>query len=172
MKLFLDPPITSSSMMLIKKKWTIWKLLLLGMVLTLLSCTNTTVAGQQSGLLTLSLGSAELLVEVADTPTLRQRGLMHRQSLPENQGMLFVFPQEEVLQFWMKDTFIPLTIAYIDSRGIIVTIRDMQPRDLTPISSEVPVQFALEVNQGWFARNGIRPGDRLILPPEIQIPRL
>jgi uncharacterized membrane protein (UPF0127 family) len=139
-------------------------------VFSFLGCTSAN--GQSSNLVSLSLGRVELLVEVADTPSLRQQGLMNRQSLPENQGMLFVFPDEQVLQFWMKDTIIPLSIAYIDSSGIIVTIRDMQPRDLTPVSSIVPAQFALEVNQGWFELNSIRPGDRVILPSEIKIPRL
>ena len=136
----------------------------------LLGCSS--ASGQGSNLVTLSLGNVELFVEVADTPSSRQQGLMNRTSLPENQGMLFVFPNEQVLQFWMKDTIIPLSIAYIDSRGIIVTIRDMQPRDLTPVSSVVPAQFALEVNQGWFERNNIRPGDRVHIPSEIQMPRL
>ncbi len=98
---------------------------------------------------------AELLVEVADTVEERAQGLMLRESLPEEQGMLFVFEQEVQAAFWMKDTKIPLSIAFVEGEGEIVDIQDMEP-----LSEELHVPdesylYAVEANQGWFERNGI-----------------
>jgi uncharacterized membrane protein (UPF0127 family) len=90
-------------------------------------------------------------------------GLMYRRNLPDGEGMLFVFERDEILAFWMKDTFIPLSIAFITSDGGIIDIRDMEPRNLNPVESARPARYALEVSQGWFTRNGIREGDRIIL---------
>jgi uncharacterized protein len=108
----------------------------------------------------------EVRVEVADDPFEQARGLMHRKSLGEDRGMLFVFPGEEERSFWMRDTLIPLSIAYIDSKGRITDILDMKPLDDKPphyVSSE-PVQYALEVNQGFFEARGVKIGDHARLP--------
>jgi uncharacterized membrane protein (UPF0127 family) len=108
----------------------------------------------------------EVQVEIADTDPERQRGLMGRTALPEDQGMLFVFGGEQELSFWMKNTLIPLSIAYIDSEGRIVDIQDMKPLDDDPphyVSAE-PARYALEVNQGFFEERGIEVGDRAELP--------
>jgi len=108
----------------------------------------------------------EVRVEVADDPFEQARGLMHRKALGKNRGMLFVFPGEEERSFWMRDTTIPLSIAYIDSRGRITDILDMKPLDDKPphyVSSE-PVQYALEVNQGFFEERGVKVGDHARLP--------
>ncbi len=106
----------------------------------------------------------EVPVEVADTEEERQMGLMGRDALAEDAGMLFVFDAEQQLSFWMKDTLIPLSIAYIDSEGRIVDIQDMQPLDETPHLSAAPAQYALEVNQGFFGARGIQVGDTVELP--------
>jgi uncharacterized membrane protein (UPF0127 family) len=103
-------------------------------------------------------------VEIADTDAERQAGLMGRPILPEDAGMLFVFEGEQALSFWMKDTLIPLSVAYIDAQGRIVDIQDMQPLDETPHPSSAPAQYALEVNQGFFEERGIAVGDTLELP--------
>ena len=103
-------------------------------------------------------------VEIADTPELRRTGLMHRRSLGEDHGMLFVFELDKRPSFWMKNTLIPLSIAFISSAGEILEIRDMQPQDHTPIISSQPCRYALEVNQGAFSRYGIRSGDRAVFP--------
>jgi uncharacterized protein len=103
-------------------------------------------------------------VEIADTEAERQTGLMGRTILPEDAGMLFVFEGEQTLSFWMKDTLIPLSIAYIDSQGRIVDIQHMQPLDETPHISVAPAQYALEVNQGFFEERGITVGDTVELP--------
>jgi uncharacterized membrane protein (UPF0127 family) len=105
-------------------------------------------------------------VEIADGIFEQQRGLMYRNSLGENRGMLFVYRREQRLSFWMKNTTIPLSIAYIDSKGRITDILDMKPLDDKPphyVSSE-PVQYALEVNQGFFEEHGVEVGDRATLP--------
>ena len=105
-------------------------------------------------------------VEIADTDAERQTGLMGQNVLPENAGMLFVFEGEQTLSFWMRDTLIPLSIAYIDAEGRIVDIQDMQPLDDVPphyVSAE-PAQYALEVNQGFFEERGVVVGDTVELP--------
>ena len=106
----------------------------------------------------------EVEVEIADDDAERQRGLMERTALAENAGMLFVFEGEQALSFWMRNTLIPLSIAYIDAEGRIVDIQDMQPLDETSHPSAEPAQYALEVNQGFFAERGIEVGDEVELP--------
>ncbi len=106
----------------------------------------------------------EVQVEIADEEDEQKRGLMERTALAEDAGMLFVFPGERPLSFWMKDTLIPLSIAYIDGDGGIVDIQDMQPLDESPHPSAAPAQYALEVNQGFFAERGVQVGDEADLP--------
>ena len=124
-----------------------------------------------SGLRTLTIDTSagkkvEVRVEVADDPYERARGLMYRTALGKDRGMLFVYPDEQDLSFWMKNTLIPLSIAYIDSEGHIVDILDMKPLDDKPpqYRSSEPVQYALEVNQGFFEEKGVKVGDRVNLP--------
>ncbi len=110
----------------------------------------------------------EVLAEVADDEDERQRGLMGRTELAENAGMLFAFKREQTLSFWMKNTLIPLSIAYIAADGRIVDIQDMEPLDDEPphyVSAE-PVKYALEVNQGFFAEHGVEVGDSAEIPQE------
>lgn len=111
----------------------------------------------------LQMGAATLQLELACTPEEQQRGLMFRETLPENQGMLFVFAQEQTLGFWMKNTALPLSIAYISAQGEIVDIQDLHPFDEIPRRSIKPAQYALEVNQGWFARHQIVVGQHISL---------
>lgn len=105
------------------------------------------------------IDTAVVWVEIADRPELRQRGLMFRKELPEDEGMLFVFERPEIQSFWMRNTYIPLDIAFIDEKGRITDIHQMKPLDEEPrYESSVPVPFAIELNQGWFARRGIKVG--------------
>lgn len=106
-------------------------------------------------------------VEIADNNALREQGLMFRESLPADHGMLFVYDYPEVLSFYMKNTSIPLSIAFIDSRGKIIRIADMKPFDLATHSSIMPARFALETNQGWFDRRGVKAGDHVEMPESI-----
>lgn len=106
----------------------------------------------------------ELTAEIADTQGTRNEGLMHRRSLPENHGMLFVFDYESQVSFWMKDTEIPLSIAFIAADGTIRQIEDMKPESMASVVSRRNVLYALEVNQGWFRDRGIEAGDKVVLP--------
>ena len=109
--------------------------------------------------------------EVADTEELRRKGLSGRSALEQGGGMLFVFEQPQVVNFWMKDTSIPLSIAFIKEDGTIVQMEDMQPNDLTVLSSVEPVKYALEVRQGWFQDRRLTAGTKAELPAEIPPPR-
>jgi uncharacterized membrane protein (UPF0127 family) len=109
--------------------------------------------------------TAVILAEIARTAAERETGLMFRESLADGEGMLFVFERDEALSFWMKNTLIPLSIAYISYNGRILEIHDMRPRDLTPVRSGRSARYALEVPQGWFGRAGIQPDDVLDLSP-------
>lgn len=111
----------------------------------------------------LQIKDRQLDVEIADTPETRQLGLMYRENIPENSGMIFVFEEEMMLSFWMKNTRIPLSIAFIKSNGEIIDIIDMKPFDERSIRSSQNAKFALEVNQGWFNRNGITKGIKIDL---------
>jgi uncharacterized membrane protein (UPF0127 family) len=108
-------------------------------------------------------GSVTMRAEIARSAGERQRGLMYRKDLAEGRGMLFIFDRDQIMSFWMKNTFIPLSIAYIKSDGTILEIKDMRPLDESPVSSSRGVRYALEAPQGWFNRAGIRAGDRLLL---------
>jgi uncharacterized protein len=101
-------------------------------------------------------------IEIADTDAERMRGLMDRQNLPDNAGMLFIFPNEELRSFWMKNTYISLDIIYINSQKEIVSIQKYtQPKSTYSIPSEKPAMYVLEVNAGYSDKNGIDPGDKL-----------
>jgi uncharacterized membrane protein (UPF0127 family) len=112
---------------------------------------------------TASGAAVPISAEIAATEKEQAAGLMNRKSLPDGKGMLFVYTRDELMSFWMKNTLIPLSIAFIAYDGRILEIRDMKPRDLTPVRSTRHVRYALEVPQGWFDRAGIAAGDRLIL---------
>lgn len=100
--------------------------------------------------------------EVAETDQSRAQGLMYRKTVPEGTGMLFVFDRDQVLTFWMKNTLVPLSIAYISSDGFIIDIFDMEPKSLKPVGSSRSIRYALEVPRGYFTKAGIREGDRVI----------
>ena len=86
---------------------------------------------------------------------------MHRKDLPSDQGMLFVYFRETELSFWMKNTYIPLSVAFINSDGVIVDIQHMEPETTTSHKSKKPALYALETNKGWFKKHGIKEGDRV-----------
>ena len=111
--------------------------------------------------LELSAGIHLIRAEVANTFDSRARGLMFRKSLGANSGMLFVFPDVSPHCMWMKNTYVPLSVAFMDERGTIVSIHDMKPHDETSHCAAKPARFALEMNQGWFAQKGIKAGARI-----------
>lgn len=108
---------------------------------------------------TLTIGENKLVVEVASTPQARETGLMNRFSLQQDHGMLFVFEAPQPLAFWMKNTYIPLSVAFVDRNGRITNIEDMRPQDESTHWSNGAALYAIEMRQGWFAAKGIAPGD-------------
>ncbi len=135
---------------------------LLGLSLTLVQLAHAQ-STPQTGLprIKISAGMHMIDSQLATTPEQRATGLMYRQEMPQAEGMLFVFEQASVQCFWMKNTLLPLTAAFIADDGTIVNLADMQPRTTDSHCSKRPVRYVLEMNQGWFGRKGIKPGFRL-----------
>ena len=137
-----------------------------GLALVLLFLCAACGGGQPTVSIDTAGGEVTVPVEVANTPAKRERGLMGRQSLALDAGMVFVFPKDSKDAFWMKDTLIPLSIAFYDDRGRIVSLLDMEPCRAQPCPLYSPgaaYRGALEVNRGAFDRWGVRVGDRLRL---------
>lgn len=129
----------------------------------------TTLAAAQPMLLPvteLELGNKKVQAEVAATANSRAYGLMHRQSLLKNHGMLFVFQERAMHCFWMKNTPLPLSIAFIDDDGTILNIADMQPNSLDSHCPAAPARYALEMKQGWFQQHRINAGQTVKYLPE------
>jgi uncharacterized membrane protein (UPF0127 family) len=115
---------------------------------------------------TLHIDKASLTTEIAATAAQEERGLMFRTHMGDNEGMIFLLPTITTATFWMKNTLIPLSVAYIDKNGVILEIHDMKARDETITRSDSDkVAYALEANLHWFALNGIKPGDKIQPPP-------
>ena len=115
----------------------------------------------------LQLGNRSFTLEIADNDKTREVGLMNRDSMPADHGMIFIFPDERPLAFWMRNTRIPLDLAYLDRNGKIVSIHTMQPYDLTSTESARPAKYAIELNQGSAVAAGLRPGDTIQIPPAL-----
>jgi uncharacterized membrane protein (UPF0127 family) len=109
----------------------------------------------------LTAGMHLIKAEFADTFTTRARGLMYREKLAPNAGMLFRFDENAIQCMWMKNTLIPLSVAFIDQAGAIINIADMQPHSEQSHCAARPARYALEMNKGWFAQRGIKPGAKL-----------
>jgi uncharacterized protein len=142
--------------------------LFLGLALSLTACSPAKKAVTDSpnprlASVSIQVGPARILAEIAKTEVERERGLMFRTSLAEGEGMLFVFDKDDRLAFWMKNTKLPLSIAYVASDGTIRQISDMEPFSLATLQSERSVRYALEAPQGWFGRAGVRVGDKVDL---------
>jgi uncharacterized membrane protein (UPF0127 family) len=126
---------------------------------------------------TLHIDKASLNTAIAATPAQDERGLMYVTHLPDNDGMLFILPPGHAV-FWMKNTLIPLSVAFLDKDGDILEIHDMQPGDPSVPDSELPrtrsdsdqVVYAIETNLHWFSLNGIKPGDKITPPPATLVP--
>jgi len=112
-----------------------------------------------SGCIDLRVRGFKVNAELATTTEARNRGLMHRQSMNEDDGMLFVFPDTDYRSFWMENTFIPLSIAYLTEAGKIINIERMHPFNRTSVRSTEPAKYALEMNAGWFKKRGVQVGD-------------
>ncbi|MEK7242181.1 MAG: DUF192 domain-containing protein [Planctomycetota bacterium] len=125
--------------------------------------TRSTTEGKE--LYQLKVAGKVITVELARTPREHGLGLMYRRQLPEDCGMLFVFPEEEYLGFWMKNTYISLSIAFMSTEGTITQIESMEPLSLNSHDSKEKAKYALEMLEGWFERHNIKVGDKVELPP-------
>lgn len=114
---------------------------------------------------TLSAGMHQIEAQVAQNNDQRMTGLMYRKEMPQHEGMLFVFEQPSMQCFWMKNTLLPLTAAFVSDDGTIVNLVDMKPQTTDSHCSLKPVRYVLEMNQGWFARKGIKAGTKLAGTP-------
>jgi len=113
----------------------------------------------------LNAGIHNIQAQLAQTPDQRATGLMFRSSMATNEGMLFVFETPAKQCFWMKNTLLPLSTAFIADNGTVVNIEDMKPQTLDSHCSKQPVRYVLEMNQAWFAKRGIKAGSKLSGPP-------
>ena len=139
--------------------------LVLSAALLLPACKrDAAVAPADFGLVHMQVGAQPFTLELAATDKTRQHGLMHRQSLPSDRGMLFVFPDEAPRSFWMRNTLIPLDIVYLDAAGKVVSISQMKPLDETGVHSAGPAKYAIELNEGAAAKAGVKVGDVLTIP--------
>lgn len=118
-------------------------------------------AAAQMPRIELSAGIHRITAELAATDEHRQRGLMYRKEMPAQEGMLFVFERSERFCMWMKNTYLPLSVAFMDEQGVILNIETMRPETLDSHCAAKAARFALEMNAGWFEKRGIRPGARL-----------
>ena len=126
---------------------------------TLLLCLTLSSAWAET--MTLHIGQHRIRAEIARTPQSHERGLMQREQLCKDCGMLFVFPKAGRLSFWMKNTPLPLSIAFIAADGAILNIEEMQPNTTNVHSAQGDALYALEMNKSWFAKNGVKPGHRV-----------
>jgi len=140
-----------------RRAWALWRL---GFIMV---CALSAAAGAHAQMpeIALSIGEHKLTAEVARTEPTRMEGLMYRRILPENRGMLFVFPEVAAHSMWMMNTYVPLSVAFVDTNGVIINIEDMQPQTQDTHTAARPAKYALEVNQGWFRKRGIKPGAKV-----------
>jgi uncharacterized membrane protein (UPF0127 family) len=115
--------------------------------------------------ITLSAGIHQMDIQVALTPEQHQIGLMYRSEMPQNEGMLFVFQAPSKQCFWMKNTILPLTAAFVADDGSIVNLEDMKAQTTDSHCSLKPVRYVLEMNQGWFSKKGLKAGSKLVGRP-------
>jgi uncharacterized membrane protein (UPF0127 family) len=130
-----------------------------GIIVILFLIWTSTAYSQSLQKIPLYIKSKEIRVEVAKTPEERAQGLMERKHLNKDEGMVFIFETEDYHGFWMKNTLIPLSIAFIDRAGQIVQITDMKPMTLESHAPPKPILYTLEMNKGWFSANGFKVGD-------------
>ncbi|HEX8525167.1 MAG TPA: DUF192 domain-containing protein [Tepidisphaeraceae bacterium] len=116
----------------------------------------------------MQIGSKTFALEIARNDADRERGLMRRDSMPADHGMIFVFPKPQMMSFWMKNTRIPLDILYIDADGKVLSIKQMKPYDITPVPSLKPAKYAIELNKDAASGAGVKEGDQLTIPTEAQ----
>ena len=153
--------------MVSRMNWRFILLAVMGLGAIVPAAAEGTDEPQQLPEMTLQIDNATLQTEIAANESEREIGLMYVTKLPDNEGMIFLMPSVGPVSFWMKNTLIPLSIAFIDANGVILDIHDMKALDETAIHSDSDnVAYALEANLHWFALNGIKAGDRVKPPPK------
>ena len=130
-------------------------------LVTLASSVWSAISLAEMPVMELTAGFHRIEAEVAADSQNRQIGLMNRKAMPAQRGMLFVFTEKNTHCMWMRNTFIPLSVAFIDDQGVIINIEDMQPQTENNHCAKVPARYALEMNLGWFAQRAIKPGAKL-----------
>ena len=112
--------------------------------------------------ITLGIGGVHKVVaEVASIPSNRAQGLMFRQKMKDNEGMLFVYPQPHITGMWMKNTLIPLSVAFVDEKGVIINVEEMKPETLDAHMAKAPAKYSLEMASGWFKKRKLGPGTKI-----------
>ena len=119
----------------------------------------------------LRIAKQTLTVEVAENDAQRAKGLMYRERMARDRGMLFIFDEPAYHAMWMKNTLIPLSVAFVDRDGVILNIRDMEPQTLDTHQAAGPALYAIETNKGWFAEHGIREGATVTGLPRVRLPK-
>jgi uncharacterized membrane protein (UPF0127 family) len=130
-------------------------------IAALAACLAFPAAAQQLPVMELTAGFHRIEAEVAADNSARMQGLMQRKSMPPQHGMLFVFPVDARHCMWMKNTFLPLSVAFLDAQGRVLNIEEMKPQTEDNHCAAQPARFALEMNAGWFAQRGLKAGDRI-----------
>jgi uncharacterized membrane protein (UPF0127 family) len=118
----------------------------------------------------MKLGSKTFTLEIANDAPEREKGLMRRDSMPADHGMIFVFPDEQRLGFYMKNTRIPLDIIFVNAAGVVVSVKQMRPYDVSTVYTDAPAKWAIELNQGKAAEAGVKVGDQLTIPESARNP--
>jgi uncharacterized membrane protein (UPF0127 family) len=135
--------------------------LILAGMLTLATLTSHAQTPQKFAVTPLTAGMHLIQAEVAQTEAERQQGLMFREHMQTNEGMIFLFGQPAGICMWMKNTLIPLSVAFLDKEGTIINIEDMKPKTLNSHCATKPASYALEMNAGWFKQRNIKPGMKI-----------
>lgn len=134
-------------------------------------CRNSSASGTSTlPTVDMKLGTKTFTLEIANDAAEREKGLMRRDSMPADHGMIFVFPAEQRLGFFMKNTRIPLDIIFVNATGVVVSIKQMRPYDVTTTYTDAPAKWAIELNQGQAAAAGVNVGDRLTIPEQAREP--
>jgi uncharacterized protein len=141
------------------------KLAVIALALLLNTAAQAQEGPQKLDTIQLNAGMHLIRAELARTPDEHGIGLMFRKTMPANDGMLFAFDTPRQQCFWMKNTLLPLSVAFVADDGSVVNIEDMKPQTLDSHCSTQPVRFVLEMNQGWFAKRGIKAGSKIQGPP-------
>ena len=124
--------------------------------------TSSTIKKRYNKYKKIKINKRTLSVEIANTKLKRTRGLMYRRKIKNDNGMLFIFPRKSIKHFWMKNTYVPLSVAFIDNKKIISQIDHLYPLDLNGVYSKEKVKYVLEVPMGWFNKNNVKIGDKVL----------